>query len=155
VEEEARQSDEVQPRHRGRQHVARGERPRSSRNQVEAKALSPIQVRALLTAADGERNEALYVVAVHTGLRQGELLGLRWTDVDLDTGRLSVRSSLKVVNHGLNLGPTKNKASRRSVPLNKSAVGALRAHRLRQNEERLRLGELLGGPRSCLSQPCG
>jgi integrase len=122
--------------------VASGERPRSSRNQEEAKALSPVQVRVLLTAADGERNEAMYVVAVHTGLRQGELLGLIWTDVDLDTGKLSVRRSLKVMHHGLVFGPTKNKASRRSVPLNKSAVSALKAHRLRQNEERLRLGAL-------------
>jgi len=122
--------------------VASGERPRSSRNQEEAKALSPTQVRALLTAAHEQRNEALYIVAVHTGLRQGELLGLRWTDVDLDTGKLSVRRSLKVTNYGLTLGPTKNKASRRSVPLNRSAVAALKTHRLRQNEVRLRLGEL-------------
>jgi integrase len=91
--------------------VASGERPRSSCNQEEAKALSPVQVRALLTAADGERNEVLYVVAIHTGLRQGELLGLKWTDVDLETGKLSVRRSLKVTNHGLGLGPTKNKAA--------------------------------------------
>jgi integrase len=122
--------------------VANGERLRSSRSQKDAKALSPTQVRALLTAAHGQRNEALYVVAVHTGLRQGELLGLGWTDVDIDTGRLSVRRSLKVTDHGLDLGPTKNKASRRSIPLNKSAVAALKTHRLRQNEERLRLGEL-------------
>jgi len=122
--------------------VANGERPRSSRSQKEAKALSLAQVRALLTAAHGQRNETLYVVAVHTGLRQGELLGLRWTDVDLDTGRLSVRCSLKVTDHGLALGPTKNNASRRCVPLNKSAVAALQAHRLRQNEERLQLGKL-------------
>ncbi len=53
-----------------------------------------------------------------------------------------MRRSLKVTDHGLAFGPTKNKASRRSVPLNKSAVAALKAHRLRQNEERLRLGEL-------------
>jgi integrase len=63
--------------------VASGERPRSNRNCEEAMALSPIQARALLTAADGERNEGLYVVALHTGLRQGELLGLKWEDVDL------------------------------------------------------------------------
>jgi integrase len=122
--------------------VASGERPRSNRNQREAKALSPIQVRALLTAASGERNEALYIVAVHTGLRQGELLGLKWPDVDLDMKTLSVRRSLKVTSQGLEVGPTKNKASRRSLPLNKSAVAALKTHRLRQNEERLRLGEL-------------
>jgi integrase len=106
------------------------------------KALSPTQVRALLIGARGTRNEALYVVAVHTGLRQGNLLGLTWTDVDLDAGKLSVRRSLKVTEYGLNFGPPKNKASRRSVPLNKSAVAALKAHTLRQKEERLRLGEL-------------
>ena len=122
--------------------VASGERPRSSRNQKEATALSPTQVRALLAEARGDRNEAIYIAAIHTGLRKGELLGLKWTDLDLDGGTLSVRRSLKVKDHGLDFGPPKNKASRRSVPLNKSAVAALKAHRLRQNEERLRLGEL-------------
>jgi integrase len=122
--------------------VAAGERPRSSRNREEIKALSSEQARALLTAARGERNEALYVVAVHTGLRQGELLGLKWADLDLADRRLSVRRALKVTDHGLDFGPPKNRKSRRSVPLNKSAVAALRDHRTRQNEERLRLGDL-------------
>jgi integrase len=81
--------------------------------------------------------EVLYIVAVHTGLRQGELLGLKWTDIDLDGGKLSVRRSLKMTEDGLAFGPPKNKASRRSVPLNKTTVTALLAHRLRQNEERL------------------
>jgi integrase len=98
--------------------VASGERPRSSRQRSseEAKALSRAQVKALLMAARGQRNAALYVVAVHTGLRQGELLGLKWNDVDLDTRKLSVRRSLKVTENGLDFGPPKNKASRRSVP---------------------------------------
>lgn len=117
--------------------VASGERPRSSRARMEARALSPSQVRSLLRAARGHRNEALYVAAVHTGLRQGELLGLGWGDIDLDAGRISVRRSLKVTQNGLGFGPTKNRASRRSVPLNTAAAAALRAHRARQNEERL------------------
>src|ERR671917_62599 len=117
--------------------VAVGERPRSSRNRQEVTVLSPTQAKALLTAARGTHSEALYVAAVHTGLRQGELLGLKWSDVDLEAGKLSVRRSLKVTEDGLNFGPPKNKASRRSVPLNKTAVAALRAHRVRQNEEQL------------------
>lgn len=125
--------------------VAEGERPRSSRHRghKETEALSREQVKALLRAARGERNEALYVLAVHTGLRQGEMLGLRWTDADLQgsTGELSVRRSLKVTADGLGFGPPKNKASRRSVPLNRTAVAALKAHRKRQNEERLRTPE--------------
>jgi integrase len=122
--------------------VATGERPRSSRQRKEIKALSSGQARALLEAARGTRNEALYVVAVHTGLRQGELLGLKWADVDLEGRRLSVRRSLKTTDGGLDFGPPKNMASRRSLPLSKSAVAALKAHRTRQNEERLRLGDL-------------
>src|ERR687890_1171975 len=105
--------------------VAVGERTCSSRNRKEAKALSPAQVKALLVAARGTRNEALYVVAVHTGLRQGELLGLKWTDIDLAGCRLSVRRALKVTDHGLDFGPPKNNASRRSVPLSKTAVAVL------------------------------
>ena len=121
--------DDLVPRN-----VAEGERPRSSRNKKEAKAFSAEQVRALLEAANGKRNSTLYTVAVHTGLRQGELLGLRWSDIEFDgpTGRLSVSRSLKATPDGLRSGPPKNKASRRSVPLNKTATAALREHRLRQ-----------------------
>ena len=121
--------------------VAEGERPRSSRNRKEVRALSPIQVRALLEAARGIRNEVLYAVAVHTGLRQGELLGLKWADIDLDSRRLSVRRALKVTDHGLDFGPPKNKASRIVLPLSKTAVAALRAHKARQDEERLQHGD--------------
>jgi integrase len=121
--------------------VALGERPRSSRKREEIKALSSEQARALLSTARGERNEALYVVAVYTRLRQGELLGLKWADIGLVGRRLSVRRALKVTDHGLDFGPPKNKARRRSVPLSKTAVAALTAHSTRQNEERLRLGE--------------
>jgi len=93
--------------------VAAGERPCSSRKREEIKALSSEQARALITAARGDRNEALYVVGVHTGLRQGELLGLKWADLDLAGRRLSVRRALKVTDHGLDFGPPKNNASRR------------------------------------------
>ena len=73
--------------------VAAGERPRSSRNREEINALSTEQVRALLIASRGTRDEALYVVALHTGLRQGELLGVEWADVDLTGRRSCGRSS--------------------------------------------------------------
>ena len=124
--------------------VAAGERPRSTRNREEIKALSSGQAAKLVAAAAslGTRNEALFVIALHTGLRQGELLGLKWTDIDLEGGRLSVRRALKVTEDGLDFGPCKNRASRRAVPLTKTARAALRAHRGRQNEESLRLGDL-------------
>jgi integrase len=77
--------DDLVPRN-----VAYGERTQSSRDKEESKALSQEQVKTLLQTSKGERNEALQVVAVPTGLRQGELLGLRWPDVDLRANRLSV-----------------------------------------------------------------
>ena len=127
--------DDLVPRN-----VAEDERPRSSRSREEANAFSTEQVRSLLNAAAGTRNHALYVVAVHTGLRQGELFGLRWDGVDLDGNlpKLSVRRALKAIPGELGFGAPKNKASRRSVRLNKTSTAALREHRLRQKEERLR-----------------
>src|SRR5215217_4223927 len=101
----------------------------------EVRPLSPTQVRALLSAASGDRLEALYVLAIHTGLRQGELLGLKWTDVDLDAGTLSVQRSLDADG---TFKPPKRKKSRRTMKLTLQAVEALRLHRKRQNEEQLK-----------------
>ncbi len=68
--------------------------PRLSKEEI--RPLTPEQAKTLLkTAAEtGDRLEALYVLAVHTGLRQGELLGLKWDDVDLEEGTLQVRCTL-------------------------------------------------------------
>jgi integrase len=105
----------------------------------EVSPLNPIQIKALLSAARGDRLEALYVLAIHAGLRRSELLGLKWTDVDLDAGTLSVQRSLDT--NGTFNPPKRNK-SRRTVKLTGQAVEALKSHRARQNEERLRLGSL-------------
>lgn len=105
----------------------------------EVKPLNPTQVKALRSAASGDRLEALYIVAIHTGLRRSELLGLRWTDVDLDAGMLSVQRSL---DKDGTFNPPKRNKSRRTVKLTGQAVEALKSHRARQNEERLRLGSL-------------
>src|SRR5690606_33592153 len=64
------------------------DRPKVDRRTIEA--LTPEQAQRFLRAAEGDRLHALYVLAVTTGMRQGELLGLSWRDVDLDAGRLYV-----------------------------------------------------------------
>jgi integrase len=66
--------------------------PRQSRKEILA--LNPEQARAFLQTTRGDRLEALYVLAIHTGLRQSELLGLKWEDVDLEDKGLSVRRIL-------------------------------------------------------------
>jgi integrase len=114
--------------------------PKAQRKEIHP--LTPEQVRTLLKNAQGDRFEALYVLAITTGLRQGELFGLRWEDVDLAAGRPSVRRTLTTPKGGRRLGPPKRSNSRRSVKLTAGAVKALTAHRERQLEEREKLAEL-------------
>jgi integrase len=75
------------------------------------------QARTFLDAARGDRFEALYVLAVATGLRQGELLGLKWADLDLKKGTLSVRRSLRVDKDGAHYTEGKRDHSRRRIEL--------------------------------------
>lgn len=106
----------------------------------EIRPLTPEQARRLIDAVGDDRYRALYVTALGTGLRQGELLGLRWEDVDLDAGRLRVRHTLANVGGTLTLLEPKTERSRRSVMLPDSVVSALRAQRTRQRMERLVAG---------------
>jgi integrase len=100
------------------------------------------QPARLLSALEGERLEALFVVALSAGLRRGELLGLRWKNVDLDRGVLAVTGSLQgTTRDTLVIGSPKNGRSR-AVALGPQAVDALREHRARQVDERLRAGSL-------------
>ena len=103
----------------------------------ESKALCPTQAKALLEAAKGVRMEGFYILALHTGMRRGELLGLKWNAVDLEAGTVKVRHSLDVDG---TLKEPKNQASRRTLKLSLQAIDALRAHRKRQSEERLKAG---------------
>ena len=109
----------------------------------EIHPLTREQARILLEAASKEddRFEALYVVALHSGLREGELLGLKWEDVGLGAGTLAVRRTLSETRTGHKFELPKN-GKGRSVKLSQGAVEALKSHRARQNEERLKAGSL-------------
>jgi integrase len=96
---------------------------------TEAKSFTLDQSRAILTAAKGDKLEALFVLALTTGMRLGELLGLQWESVNLTEGYLTVRHSLLEVGGNLTLGEPKTAKSRRKVPLSQMAVDALWAHR--------------------------
>ncbi len=106
----------------------------------ETQFLPPFQARVLLEVVRGDRLEALYSVALALGLRQGEALGLRWRDVDLERGTLSVRTALQRVNSKLQLVEPKTERSRRTLPLPPTVLAALRQHRHRQLQERLVAG---------------
>lgn len=107
----------------------------------EQRYLTPDQARMLLEAARGDRLEALYSVAIALGLRRGEALGLRWEDVDLDRGVLQVKVALHRIGGKLQLAEPKTPGSRRSINLPRISIAALRAHKVRQLEERLKAGD--------------
>lgn len=98
----------------------------------ETEALTAEEVGTLLAAAVGDRLEALYVLAVTSGMRLGELFGLQWANVDLEAGSLFVRHALQESSGKLTLGEPKTAKSKRNVALPKLAVDALRGHRERQ-----------------------
>jgi integrase len=102
--------------------------------------------RPLATANEAEdRLRAIWTVAADTGMRQGELLGLTWEHVDLAAGELHVRQTpVKVKAQEPTFSQPKTTRSRRTVPLTDDAVVALRAHRARQNEQRLALNGAYG-----------
>jgi len=106
----------------------------------ETTALTPAEATAFLAAVADDRLEALYTVALALGLRQGEALGLRWQDVDLEAGTLAVRYQLQRVDGKPALVEPKTPKSRRTLALPALAVDALRRHRVRQLEERLWAG---------------
>jgi integrase len=110
--------------------------PRPKRQ--EMKTLSPEQARTLLQAAEGDRYEALFVLALSTGMRQGELLGLRWQDVDV--GNLRIQSSMQRTKDGFVLAQPKTNKSRRQILLTEQAKSALRQHRVDQGARRLLIG---------------
>jgi integrase len=134
-----------------KQAVADGLIPRNTTEVVKAprpekKEITPLsheQARSLLRAAQGERFEALYVLAVTTGMRQGELLGLKWEDVDLEAGTLQVRRTLSTATGGgLKFGAPKTSKSRRSIKIPATALLPLKRHRRAQLEERMKLAGL-------------
>jgi len=105
---------------------------------VHTEEVTPLtrgEARRLLQTVRGDRLEALYVTALHTGLRQGELLALRWDDVDLEGRTLQVRRTLTRDRGKLDVGPTKTAKGRRTVKLTRDAAEALRDHLTRQLEE--------------------
>lgn len=103
---------------------------------------SPEQTRAFLSAVTNDRLFAAWLLAATTGMRRGELLGLRWADVDLDVGVLRVAQARVRAGNQIVLGEPKTARGGRTIALDPVTVAALRQHRKRQAEERL-----LAGPR--------
>jgi integrase len=101
--------------------------------QTEITPLTEEQMKALLRAAEGDRLYAFYVLAVTTGMRNGELLGLQWRDVDLEEGTVRVQ---RTVFNGKVSAP-KTASGKRTLRLSKRAIRALRQHRINAARQRI------------------
>ncbi|MGB3700832.1 MAG: site-specific integrase [Anaerolineales bacterium] len=116
------------------------ERPRTE--QAEFQILNEEQCHQFLIAAADSPYEALYYLALTTGMRQGELLGLKWTDLDWNKSVLLVQRQLQRVEHeGVCLVPPKTKAGRRQIKLGQGILEKMKEHRLKQEQIKVATGD--------------
>jgi len=113
--------------------------PRLTRKQTRTWLAS--EVRRFLSHVQGDRLYVAYMVAATTGARRGEVLGLRWFDLDLESGRASIAQTLISVSGDIQLSEPKTARGRRNVALDSHTVAALRAHRDHQVVERALAGD--------------
>ncbi|MEU9220075.1 site-specific integrase [Streptomyces sp. NPDC048376] len=153
-------NEAVRRGHLTRNPVQLAKAPRVSEEEIEPFTVE--EVKRLLRAADDRRNSARWAVALALGLRQGEALGLKWADVDMERGVLMVRRSRRRPRYAHGCGDTcgrkagycpqrqrtnpetadtKSRAGRRSVGLPAQLVDLLRVHRAKQDAERTAAGE--------------
>jgi integrase len=116
------------------------ELPKQRRNEMNA--LSPEMARKFLEACASDKWGVLFQLALATGMRPEEYLGLKWSDVDLEQSRVTVQRTLcwKRKGGGYYFGEPKTSLSRRSIPLPSRLRDGLNEHKKRQKEERLKAG---------------
>lgn len=99
-----------------------------------------ISTRTFLEAAQGDDYYILFLLAVYTGMRKSEIMGLRWADVDLQTAQLSIRQTLVYNGHGGEFGLPKTNRGQRPIAIPTFVVDTLITHKRQQNAIRLRCG---------------
>ncbi|MDA1240737.1 MAG: site-specific integrase, partial [Chloroflexi bacterium] len=118
-------------------------RPSVTADAVERRALDEQEVGLLVEAAIGTPFDVPIRFALATGCRQSEMLGARWTDVELDRGTFTITQTIQHVRgEGFKTLRPKTANSRRAIELSPATVKMLKAHRIRQAEQRLRLGSI-------------
>jgi len=128
--------------------------PRAERKEI--RALSEVEVRHLLRAASDTRHYVIWVFLVTTGVRLGEALGLKWSDIDIAESRAHIRRSLQRQRGvGSVFVEPKTAKSRRTVPMPEGTVGALLNHRCAQEADRQEAGKTWVGHDLVFSSPVG
>jgi integrase len=110
-------------------------------NKAKAKVFTTEEARIFLRAIRGHRLEAYFAVALSLGLRRGEALGLRWQDVDLEKKQIYIRVNLQLIERRMILSTPKTESSEAPLSLPAPLIAQLKAHKIRQIEERLQQGD--------------
>jgi integrase len=116
------------------------EPPRANIDGREMQTLDGSELAALLERARGSRYRVLWLLAATTGMRRGEQLGLRWGDIDLTSGQVTIRRTVTLVDHTIRISARTKTGRGRSLRLDPGTLAELRAHRAWQGEELLRTG---------------
>ena len=107
----------------------------------EFETWSSDDLKAFFASIKDNRLYAAFVLLSTTGMRRGEVLGLRWRDLDLDAGQLAIVQTLTTVKWEPIITQTKTQRSRRTIYLDTTTVAVLKEHKRRQREEQLAAGE--------------
>ena len=114
--------------------------PKVSSSKLEMMTWTKDKLREFLERIEFHRLNAFFRFTATSGVRRGEVLGLRWEDVDFETARIAIRQTIVLVDNKALFSEPKTKRSRRSIPLDIETLAALRAWRAQQAKERLAFG---------------
>jgi len=106
-----------------------------------ATILSAAQIARFLSYAANDGYSPLWLLLVQTGMRRGEAIGLRWSDLDLERGKLTVRQTVEVLAGKVHISTPKTAAAVRTITLFPESLAALKTHHMRQLERRIRASE--------------
>ncbi|TPG74361.1 site-specific integrase [Brevibacillus laterosporus] len=110
--------------------------------QKEIITWSPEQANEFLAFAMKDKYYVAFVLAIYTGMRRGEILGLRWKDVDFEKAKISIQQTLyRPANQGIIFQEPKTKSAKRRISIPDFVIQELKAHKARQNKNKLQYGE--------------
>jgi integrase len=121
--------------------IPRDARPKPRRKADDIKCWTADELRVFLASVADDRLCALYTFASLTGMRRGELLALKWQDINMDTGQVAVRRSLVAVGAKVHEGTPKS-GEARTIAIDPQTIALLKRHRSAQLEDRMRAGEM-------------
>lgn len=124
--------------------AAYADAPFVSRSDPTGSVWTTDQTAQFLAQVSGDRLRALWWLAASTGARRSELLGLKWHDIDLDSGTLSIRRTLILVDGRMQVGKPKTDKSRRTIDIDAHTSQMIRKHRATQLKERMRASDVWG-----------